>query len=79
MADNIKNPVAVDEIGNKKSFEQSVKELESIVEKLNSGTVQLDEMIALYEKGVALSDHCTALLSEYDGRIEKASAGGQQE
>lgn len=79
MADNKQNPVTVDENGNKKSFEASVKELESIVEKLNSGAVQLDEMIALYEKGVALAAHCTALLSEYDGRIEKASAGGQQE
>ena len=36
-------------------------------------------MIALYEKGVALSDHCMALLAEYDGRIEKASAGSGSE
>ena len=76
MEENTKvNPVIIDESGKKKSFEQSVSEIEAIVAKLNSGSVQLDEMIALYEKGIALSDHCMALLAEYDGRIEKASAG----
>ena len=76
MEENTKiNPAVLDENGKKKSFERSVSEIETIVEKLNSGSVQLDEMIALYEKGVALSDHCMALLAEYDGRIEKASAG----
>ena len=56
----------------KPTFEQAAAELESIVEKLNSGSVMLDEMIVLYERGVALSDYCSAMLKEYDGRIEKA-------
>ncbi|MBR4636954.1 MAG: exodeoxyribonuclease VII small subunit [Clostridia bacterium] len=80
MEENVKtDPVILDENGKKKSFERSVSEIEAIVAKLNSGSVQLDEMIALYEKGIALSDHCMALLAEYDGRIEKASAGGGPE
>ena len=54
------------------TFEQAAAELDSIVEQLNSGSVQLDGMIALYERGVALSDRCMQLLKEYDGRIEKA-------
>lgn len=59
----------------KPSFEQAAAELEAIVEKLNSGSVQLDEMIALYEKGVALSDLLMKMLKDYDGRIEKAVRG----
>ena len=57
------------------TFEQAAAELDSIVEQLNSGSVQLDEMIALYEKGVALSNLCMKMLKEYDGRIEKAARG----
>ncbi|MBQ7061653.1 MAG: exodeoxyribonuclease VII small subunit, partial [Clostridia bacterium] len=40
---------------NSMTFEQAAAELEAIVGKLNSGSAQLDEMIALYERGVALS------------------------
>ncbi len=54
------------------SFEQAASELDSIVAKLNSGSVQLDEMIALFERGSLLAEHCSSLLSEYDGRIAKA-------
>ena len=57
------------------SFEQAVSELEEIVGKLNSSSVRLDEMIALFERGTALSEHCTALLEEYDGRVAKAMRG----
>lgn len=59
------------------SFEQAAQQLQSIVDRLNSGSVQLDEMISLYEKGVALSEHCMKLLKEYDGRIEKAVRAGK--
>lgn len=53
------------------TFEQAAAELDSIVNKLSSGSVQLDEMISLFERGTQLSEHCSALLSEYDGRIAK--------
>ena len=36
------------------TFEEAAAELQTIVDKLNSGSAQLDEMIALYERGVAL-------------------------
>lgn len=57
------------------TFEEAAAELQSIVDRLNSGSVPLDEMVALYEKGAKLSEYCTALLKEYDGRIEKAVRG----
>ena len=60
------------------SFEEAASQLDTIVEKLNSGAVKLDEMMTLYEKGVALSNHCMKLLNEYDGRIEKAMKNTQK-
>ncbi len=75
MTETEKNTVPTDkdgENGEKPSFEAAAAQLEEIVGKLNSGTAMLDEMIALYEKGVALSDYCRKLLEDYEGRIEKA-------
>lgn len=63
------------------SFEQAASELEEIVNKLNTGSVKLDEMIALFERGTALSKHCNELLAQYDGRIAKAlrnSSGAEE-
>ena len=54
------------------TFEQAMAELEKITAELNSGGTALDETVALYEKGVELSDHCARLLKNYDGRIEQA-------
>ena len=44
------------------SFERALKELESIVERLEKGAVELEESIAIYERGEALREHCDRLL-----------------
>ena len=46
----------------KLDFESSVKELEKIVEKIESGNCTLEESIALYEKGMKLSAECAKML-----------------
>ena len=43
-------------------FEENLKELESIVKKLESGDVSLDEMLELFEQGIARTKECTAQL-----------------
>jgi exodeoxyribonuclease VII small subunit len=53
------------------SFEAALKELEQIVDKLEKGTVELEESIAIYARGAALKDHCNALLKTAEQRIEK--------
>ena len=53
------------------SFEVALKELESIVGKLESGQAPLAESIAIYERGEALKAHCEALLKAAEMRIEK--------
>jgi exodeoxyribonuclease VII small subunit len=53
------------------SFEKALAELESIVEKLEAGKVDLESSIAIYDRGRALKDHCEAKLRDAEARIEK--------
>lgn len=53
------------------SFEQALAELESIVERLETGKVGLEESIAIYERGETLKRHCERLLKAAEARIEK--------
>ena len=52
-------------------FEAAMKELETIVDKLERGQVALEESIAIYERGEALKAHCDRLLKSAEARIEK--------
>ena len=54
-----------------KSFEQNLKALEKIVEKLESGAVSLDEAIQLFQKGKALSKTCDERLKEAELKIRQ--------
>lgn len=57
------------------SFEAALKELESIVARLEQGEVDLEDSIALYERGQALKQHCEAKLKAAEGRLEKLVLG----
>jgi len=53
------------------SYEQAFKELESIVETLESEQKPLDESLQLYERGQLLVQYCMALLDQADLRIRQ--------
>ena len=53
------------------SFERALKELESIVERLEKGAVELVEGIAIYERGEALREHCDHLQKQAEPKDEK--------
>lgn len=53
------------------SFEAALAELESIVNKLESGRVDLEESIGIYERGEKLKARCDAMLKQAEARIEK--------
>ena len=55
----------------KMNFEVALAELESIVEKLEGGKVDLESSIAIYERGRLLREHCEAKLKDAEARIEK--------
>lgn len=57
------------------SFEAGLKELESIVARLEQGQVDLEDSIALYERGQALKAHCEKKLKAAESRLEKIVLG----
>lgn len=56
-----------------KSFENKLKALETIVEKLESGQCGLDESLQLYSDGVKLSIECKNELENARQKIEQIS------
>ena len=57
------------------TFERALKELEAIVGRLERGDVELEESIAIYERGEALRDHCDRLLKQAEAKVEKLTFG----
>lgn len=52
-------------------FEAALEKLETIVDKLESGEVNLDKAISAFEEGMQLAQHCQQKLTEVNGRVEK--------
>ena len=57
------------------SFEDAIRELETVVGQLERGDVALDESIALYERGAALKTRCEAKLKEAEEKVAKITLG----
>ena len=55
----------------KKTFEESLEELEQVVEKIERGDLPLDKCLDEYEKGIILADLCAGELDGAEKRIEK--------
>lgn len=67
---------------NKENFEKNLKELEEVVKSLENGNTGLDEMLALFEKGIGLTKSCTELLEAAEQKINvlvKGEDGGFKE
>jgi len=52
-----------------KTFEDSMSELEEIVQKLEKGDLPLEESIEYFQRGIELSRECTKKLDEIEKRI----------
>lgn len=53
-----------------KTFEESIKELEDVVARLERGDVTLDESLTLFEKGIKLSKYCQTKLDEAEKKVK---------
>lgn len=53
------------------TFEEAMRELESIVRALEEGRASLDQAMASYERGIFLKNLCAARLNEARMKIEK--------
>jgi len=58
------------------SFEDAMKELETVVNRLESGDVPLEDSIKLYERGAALKAHCQKKLAEAEEKVAQITLDG---
>ncbi len=56
---------------NKLTFEQALKQLETIAEQIERGQIGLEESIAKYEEGMALVRQCREILSKAELKIQQ--------
>lgn len=66
-------------MNNKINFEESMRELEALVQALESGQMSLEESFACYEKAMKLKTELNALLDEGDRRIRVLTESGERE
>ena len=57
-------------VSSEPTFESAQRELEQIVQRLESGDAGLDEAIALWERGEQLYRFCLGKLDSAQGKIE---------
>ena len=57
--------------GRQPSFEEALTELENIVARLEAGSLNLEEMLSLFERGQELATLCHKVLDEAELRLEQ--------
>jgi exodeoxyribonuclease VII small subunit len=60
-------------------FEEAYEELAALVGKLESGDLELEESLGLFERGQALADRCSQLLEEAEISLRQLEAGQEEE
>lgn len=62
------------------SFEECMNELNDLVSKLESGELDLDESLKVYERAVKIRERCRAILDDAERKVQTimASAGGEK-
>lgn len=57
-------------------FEAALEELESLVAKMESGDLSLDESLKAFERGVALTRQCSTALKEAELKVQTLTQEG---
>ena len=52
------------------TYEQAIKELENILTQLESGQIELDQAMKLFEKSVELTKLCLEKIKTTEGQVE---------
>ncbi len=63
----------------KKTFEDALSQLESIVARLENGDLPLEESLKLFEEGIKLSRFCNQKLNEAQKKVEVLLKGNRGE
>ena len=53
------------------TFEDNLKKLEEIVEQLESGEIDLEKSVELYEQGMLIKNNCELKLKKVELKIKK--------
>jgi exodeoxyribonuclease VII small subunit len=51
-------------------FEQSLTELQTLVERLESGELSLEDSLAAFEQGICLTRECQGALSQAEQKVQ---------
>ena len=68
--------IEIDEDIRAMSFEEALHALETIVDRLETGDVALEESIEIYQRGSQLRAFCEEKLKSAQARIEKITGAG---
>ena len=58
------------------SFEQAYQQLEETVQKLETGQLSLEDALALYQRGIALAQHCSSHLDQAELTVKRLTPEG---
>jgi exodeoxyribonuclease VII small subunit len=59
----------------KKTFEQTMEELEQVVRQLENGDIPLEESLDLFEQGIKLTKSCQTMLDSAEKKVSMLVAG----
>jgi exodeoxyribonuclease VII small subunit len=68
------SPQGLEELG----FEDALARLETIVDRLEQGELELEQALAAFEEGVALTRRCAGQLEDAERRIEVLVREGEK-
>ncbi len=60
------------------AFEQNLDALESVVKQLEAGDLPLEAALALFERGMGLSESCRKQIEDAEARVEVLLKRGSQ-
>ncbi len=58
-------------------FEAALEELETLVAQMESGNLSLDDSLKAFERGIALTRHCSAALKEAELKVQALTQEGE--
>lgn len=61
------------------AFETALEELESLVEKMETGELSLEDSLAAFERGVKLTRHCQSSLKAAELKVKVLTESGDLE
>mgnify|MGYP001813596662 CR=1 FL=1 len=73
-----KKKEATDELADV-AFETALEELESLVEKMETGELSLEDSLAAFERGVKLTRHCQSSLKAAELKVKVLTESGDLE